>query len=801
MKVPISWLREYVDFEDTVQGLADRLTFSGVEVEGVEQIGGDFAGLVVGEVLSVERHPEADRLTICQVQAGGDPVQVVCGAPNVAAGQKVPFAPVGIALPNGLKIKKAKIRQVESLGMLLAEDEVGVSDDHSGLMLLDPACVPGSPLAEVLGPPEVVLDLEITPNRPDCLCLIGIAREVAVLYGSALKWPTFDWAESGSPVQECTQVDVEDTEACPRYTARILKNIQIGPSPAWMQKRLTLAGIRPINNVVDITNYVMLESGHPLHAFDQNLLKEGRIIVRRARAGEIIQTLDDVERKLTDDMLVIADPEGPVAIAGVMGGAGSEIRPETATVLLESACFDPLRTRSTSRQLALSTESSYRFERGVDAHTVEWASRRAAALMVEHAGGQLAAGVIDVYPVPAQTRSVSCGWDFVRSLTGMEVEDAEIQRILDALEMPVMSSEDGQFTVQVPTFRGDIERNVDVVEEVARIHGLDKIPTPPPRAEMIPGANDDPIHAKMKLAAHLAGLGLREIMNYSLTSPALLDLFDPGGSAQRIVLPNPISADQSVLRPSLIPQMVETLGRNHARQLPESAFFEAGRVFWRSADGVLSEADRVAIGLLGPVGRGPFEKRTAIPAADMYGWLKGVLEGLFVAQGIADLSVVPQSHPSFERGQAVEVRSGDRVIGVMGLIKASIRKEWRLSDPVAVAELDTAALVAGFGSIVKARAVSVYPAISRDMALVVDQGVSHADILQIIRKNAKKDLESIELFDIFEGDAIGEGKKSMAYSITYRSEERTLTDEDANRYHEKVKNAIRSELDVAIRES
>lgn len=801
MKVPISWLREYVDFDDTVQRLADRLTFSGVEVEGIEQVGGDYAGLVVGEVVAVERHPEADRLTICQVQAGGDPVQVVCGAPNVAAGQKVPFAPLGAVLPNGMKMKKAKIRQVESFGMLLAEDEVGVSDDHSGLMLLDPACQPGTPLAEILGPPEVVLDLEITPNRPDCLCLIGIAREVAVLYGSALKWPAFDLRESGPAVEECTRVDVEDTLACPRYTARVLKDIQIGPSPAWMQKRLTLAGIRPINNVVDITNYVMLESGHPLHAFDQGLLAEGRIIVRRARPGEGIRTLDDVERKLTEEMLVIADPQGPVAIAGVMGGAGSEIRTETTTVLLESACFDPLRTRSTSRQLALSTESSYRFERGVDAHTVEWASQRAAALMAEYAGGQIAAGVIDVYPAPVQTRAVTCGWNFVRSLTGMDVEDSDIQQILDALEMPVMSSEDGQFTIQVPTFRGDIERDVDVVEEVARIHGLDQIPTPPPRAEMVPGADDDAIRARTQLTSNLAGLGLREIMNYSLTAPGLLDLFDPNDGARRIVLPHPISTDQSVLRPSLIPQMVETLGRNHARQLPESAFFEAGRVFWRAEGGELQEADRIAIGLLGPVGRGPLEKRQGIRATDMYSWIKGVLEGVLAAQGIAEWVVSPCAHSVFERGQAVEVRSGERVIGVMGLVRPSIRKEWRLSEPVAVAELDVPALTAGFGSIVKAKAVSVYPAISRDMALVVDQSVAHTDILRIIRKNAKKDLEHIELFDIFEGDAIGEGKKSMAYSITYRSEERTLTDEDANRYHEKVKDAIRGELDVVIRES
>ncbi len=801
MKVPISWLRDYVEFEDTVQGLADRLTFSGVEVEGIESIGGDYAGLMVGEVLAVERHPQADRLTICTVQADGESVQVVCGAPNVAVGQKVPFAPVGAVLPNGMKMKKAKIRQVESFGMLLAEDELGLSDDHSGLMVLDSTWAPGTPLADVLGPPEVVLDLEITPNRPDCLCLIGIAREVAALYGTELKWPTFDWRETGPDVSQLARIQVEDEKLCPRYTARVLQNVRIGESPSWMQRRLTLAGVRPINNVVDITNYVMLECGHPLHAFDSNLLQDSNVLIRRAQKGEVLRTLDDVERTLSENMLVIADPQGAVAIAGVMGGAGSEIQANTTSVLLESACFEPLCIRSTSRALALSTESSYRFERGVDAHTVEWASRRAAALIAECAGGEIAHGVLDAYPHPVEPRTVHCPCDYIRSVTGMTVSDDQIAAILTTLEMPVVDVHDKTMTVQVPTFRGDIERNVDVVEEVARIHGLDQVPTPAPQAQLIPGAADDAIRARMDLSSTLAGLGLREIMNYSLTAPGLLDLFNAEESNCRIVLPHPISADQSVLRPSLIPQMVETMGRNHARQLTESAFFEMGRVFWRSADGELQEADRVAIGLRGPVGHGRFDKRSAISAEEMYRWLKGVLDHLLIAQKLPELRVEAESYPAFEPGQCVTVYSGDRRLGQMGLIRAAIRKEWRLSDPVAVAELDAGELVRAFGAITPAQAVSVYPAISRDMALIVDQEITHAEILQIIRQETEKDLEKIELFDIFEGDAIGAGKKSMAYSITYRSEERTLTDEDANRYHEHVKDAIRNQLDVVIRES
>lgn len=799
MKLPISWLKEYVDFDDTAQGLADKLTFSGVEVEGIATVGGEFPGIVVGEVLSVMPHPNADRLTICRVTDGGPDVQVVCGAPNVKAGQKVPFAPVGATLPNGTKLKRAKIRQMDSHGMLLAEDELGLSDDHSGLMILDDHWKPGTPLSEVLGPAETVLDLEITPNRPDCLSLIGIAREVAALYGSTVKLPGIRLAESDTPVDSLTRVTVEDTKGCPRYTARVINGIVIGPSPDWMQKRLTLAGIRPINNVVDITNYVMLETGHPLHAFDQSLLKEGRIVVRRARPGEKMSTLDEVERELMPEMLLIADAERPVAVAGVMGGAGSEIRDETSTVLLEAACFDPLLTRATSRALALSTESSYRFERGVDAQTVDWASRRASALMAECAGGRIARGVVDVYPKPVREWDVACRWDFVRDLTGMTISNEGIQAILESLGLAIAQSDDDHFTVRVPTNRGDLERDVDIVEEVARIHGLDNVPTPSPRADLVPDADYQSSRALSHLHSNLAGLGLREIMNYSLTAPDLLDLFAMRDGASCVVLPHPISADQSVLRPSLIPQMLETIGRNHARQIPETLFFESGRVYWHS-EGRIREENRISAGLMGPVGRGPHDKRRRVESGEMFAWMKGVLEGLFAAQRIADWSVEPAAHPYCEDGQAVTVLIAGEPAGMMGLVHAAVRRHWRLEDPVAVAELKTAPLLQYFGRISPARPVPVYPAIVRDMALILDQDVSHEDIVKLIRKYGEKDLEKVELFDIFESDAIGAGKKSMAYSVTYRSDARTLTDEEANVYHERVKDAIKRELDVSIRE-
>lgn len=799
MRVPISWLKEYVDFDDTPEGLAERLTFSGTEVEAIERVGGTFEGIVVGEVRTVEPHPDADRLTVCRVYDGTAEHAVVCGAPNVMARAKIPFAPVGVTLPNGVKLKKAKIRGVPSHGMLLAEDELGLSDDHTGVVILDDHWAAGTPLSEVLGPPETVLELEITPNRPDCLCLIGIAREVAALYNTGLKIPEVDLKEEDPPVEERTSVEIADTTGCPRYTARVLSGVRIKPSPDWMQRRLTLAGVRPINNVVDITNYVMLETGHPLHAFDQTLLKEGRIAVRRARPGEKMATLDEIERALTPDTLVIADAERPVAVAGIMGGAGSEIRDDTETVLLESACFDPMTIRATVRRLALTTESGYRFERGVDVGGVEWASRRAAALMADLAEARIARGVVDAYPELRQEWNVSCRWETVRSVTGMEISDDEIRSILESLTLAVTHADHAGCTVRVPTYRRDLEREVDLIEEVARIHGLDKVPTPSPQARIVPDAEDHRTNALIRLKSQLTGLGLHEIMNYSLVSDALLNLFDRSNAESRIVLPHPISADQSVLRTSLIPQMVETLGRNHARQIDEARFFELGRVFWQGPEGH-TEEERLAIGLMGPAGRSMLDRRHPVNPDEMFLWMKGLLEALLDTQRIQDRRVEAADFPQFEPGLSVSVILEGQVRGRMGLVRSSIRREWRFAEPVAVAELAVEPLLAHMADIVTACSVAIYPAVTRDVALVADRSIRHEDIVGVIEKASPKELERIELFDIFEGEAIGRGKRSLAYSLTFRSPERTLTDEEVNGYHTSVKKALRATLNVTIRE-
>jgi len=801
MKAPVSWLREYVDFDDSIDELVDKLTFSGIEVEGVATVGGDFEGIVVGEVLSVDPHPNADRLRLCTVTSGDTESRVVCGAPNVTPGGKYPFARIGVTLPNGIKLKKAKIRGEVSEGMLCAEDELGLSDDHEGLMDLDSGLAAGTPLSDVLGPPETVLDLEITPNRPDCLSMMGVARELAALCGTSLKVPDIALEETGDPVDQQTRIQVEDAAGCPRYIARILHDIEIKPAPEWMQKRLNLAGVRPINNVVDITNYVMLETGQPLHAFDKTLLKEERIVVRRAVPGEKMRTLDDIERPLENDPLLIADAESPVAIAGIMGGGGSEIHEKTATVLLESACFDPATVRVTSRRLGLSTESSYRFERGVDIGGVDWASRRATQLMAEYAGGKPSPGAIDIFAPRPAPHSIHLRYEKVSSLIGMNVSGSEVRRLLQAIELRITAEDETSCTAEIPSFRGDLEREVDLIEEVARLHGLDKIPTPSPRADLVVGADDRRTRSLFDLRARLTGLGLQEIMNYSYTSTELLDTFKLDDPGERVLLPNPLSRDHSVLRSSLIPQLVESLGRNAARQVEQAAFFEFGRIYHREPDGSHREEEMLAIGLMGPVGRTGVGSGASTTSGEAYLWAKGIWEAISAAQSVTRWELGPLQVPALEEGMSTEIIGDGRRIGILGTLDRSLCSAWRISEPIVVLEVELDTLLeTDRGPSGPVEEVPVFPAIRRDVAMLVNEAITNQQVLSVVEKIRPTELENIVLFDIFSGKGIGAGLKSLAYAFTYRSPDRTLTDEEANHLHDRIKSALQKELGAEIRD-
>ena len=803
MKVPVSWLNEYVDVSDlSVKDLADRLTYSGVEVEGIEEVGVTLDDhFVVGEVLTCEAHPNSDHLHICKVSDGTQELQIVCGAPNCEAGLKVPLAKVGAVVPEGgFTIKQAKLRGVASFGMLCSARELKLSQDHAGLLIIDPARKPGTLLRDVLPLPETVLDLEITWNRPDCLSIIGIAREFASLLKRPLRLPSVAFVESHEPVESFAKVRVEDPVKCPRYTARVMTDVQDGVSPAWMARRLELCGVRSISLTVDVTNYVMLECGQPLHAFDYRTLAERTVVVRCATPAEKIKTLDGVERTLDASMLVIADAKVPSAVAGIMGGEGSEIAAGTEHVLLESALFDPASTKFTATKLGLSTESSRRYERGVDPDLADWASRRAVALLVEHGHARVAKGVIDVDNRGFKNGEVTLRFKRARAVIGVALTDDEMVDILTSLGLEAVARDAGQVTFRIPSFRLDLMLEADLVEEIARMHGLDAIPDKMPDSTAVSTLDDRPFYARARCRELLLGMGFSEAMHYSFLAAQELDAFDTRSAGSRAVLPNPVSADFGVLRDSLLPQMAGALGRNASRQVERAALFEMGRVFFVDADGQPGEDERVSLGMMGPFGRTVVDRRRSVSNEESMLWLKGAVETLAASLHAGNVDFVRCDHPAMESGWAVEILlKGDRV-GCMGLISAALRHQWRMTAPMPLAELRLAPLLTGVSAVAAIKPVPQYPAVRRDIAFVSDTSVTYREVVMAVRDAAPKELTGIGLFDIFQSKEIGKGKRSMAYTLEFRSPDRTLTDQEVNVAFTKIVQALKRALNVDVRE-
>jgi len=816
MKVPLSWLNEYVDVSDlSVRELADKLTFSGIEVEEVKEVGAALdERFVVGEILTCEAHPNSDHLHICKVSDGAQEFQIVCGAPNAAAGLKVPLAKVGAVVPaGGFEIKKAKLRGVESFGMLCSERELKLSDDHVGLMVLDAGLSAGTPMCEVLPKPDVVLDLEITWNRPDCLSIIGIAREFAALLKRPLRLPSVDFAEMGEAVETYAKVVVKDPVKCPRYTARVMTGVKDGASPGWMRRRLELCGVRPISLTVDVTNYVMLEYGQPLHAFDYRKLAENTVVVRCAEDGEKMRTLDGTERTLDASMLVIADAKTPSAVAGVMGGADSEIATGTEHVLLESALFDPASTKWTSTKLGLSSESSRRFERGVDPDLADLASRRAVSLLAQYGGATVAKGVIDVDARNFKPAEVALRFGRVNEVIGVTLAQDEVVAILTSLGLSVETREAERAVFKIPSWRLDLTLEADLIEEVARMHGLDAIPDRMPNSTAVSTLDDKPFYARAKVRSALLGMGFTEAMHYSFLSAQELNAWDKipltlaylnlGG---RVTLLNPVSADYGVLRDSLLPQMVGSLGRNASRNIEMAGLFEMGRVFFLNDDGLPNEEERVSLGLMGAFGRSAVDRRRAVPNEEAMLWLKGAVENLVATMhgedALRGLCFAPCQRPpeGMEEGWALEITLGENVVGQMGLVSAGLRHQWRMTSPMAVAELKLAPLLEGGVAKGGIKPSPQFPAVRRDVAFVADASVLHRDVVEIIKKVAPAELTGIELFDIFQSKDLAKGKRSLAYALEFRSPDRTLTDAEVNAAFVKIVQALKDGLHVEVRE-
>ncbi|MBP5226703.1 MAG: phenylalanine--tRNA ligase subunit beta [Kiritimatiellae bacterium] len=806
MKVPISWLNEFVDVSDlSVQALSDKLTFSGVEVEGIETVGGvpldDL--FVVGEVLTCDPHPDSDHLHVCKVSTGTEVLQIVCGAPNCAAGVKAPLAKIGAVVPEGgFKIKKGKLRGVESFGMLCSARELKLSDDHDGILLLPPETKTGAFVRDVVGgkKPQTVFDLEITWNRPDCLSVIGIAREFAAILGRPLKMPSVDFTEEGEDVNTFAKVRVENPDRCPRYTARVMTQVKDGESPEFMRERLELCGVRAISLTVDVTNYVMLECGQPLHAFDYRTLADRTIVVRDARENETIKTLDGIERKLDPSMLVIADAEKPSAVAGVMGGEGSEIAVGTEHVLLESALFDPANTKATATKLGLATEASFRFIRGVDTDLADWASRRAVSLLQRYGGAVVAKGVIDVDNRKPAAHEVGICFERVNTAIGVALTPDRMVGILNALGLKTVSRDERGAVFAIPSWRLDLTLEADLIEEIARMNGLDNIPEK--HYTFVSNLPDGPFYAKKRCREALLGLGFSEAMHYSFLSQQELDAFDARNPGRRVVLPNPVSAEYGVLRDALAPQLMQSLGRNASRQVESAGLFEIGRVFLLTPKGQPVEEEHLSMGLMGPFGRSPIDRRRAVTNDEALFWLKGAVEQLFDTLHAGHVQFKLAEHPAMEPGYQVEIILNGRVIGWMGAVSAKIRHAWRMTSPMVLAEMRLAPLLTEAGM----RSGTIkpppqFPAVRRDIAFVADVGLTHEQVVKTIRKAAPAELTSVALFDIFQSKEIGKEKRSLAYALDFRSQERTLTDQEVNVAFAKIIAALKRELNVEVREN
>jgi phenylalanyl-tRNA synthetase beta chain len=807
MLVSYEWLSQYVDLEDlTPEDIAEEMNRTGIEVEVIYTRDPGVSGVVVGEVLSVERHPEADKLKICMVNVGkGQVLQIVCGASNVAPGQRVPVALVGAKLPGGIRIKKAKLRGVESNGMICSAKELGLPDkvlmkeQTEGILVLGPDAPIGGDIKEYLGMNDQVIELQLTPNRSDCLGMIGVAYEVAAIFDRPLRLPHVR-VETAQVVPAPVEISVESEEDCPFYAAQVVHNVKIGPSPQWMQNRLISAGIRPINNIVDITNYVMIETGQPLHAFDYRQIQGGRIVVRRGKPGETIVTLDGQERTVDEETLLITDGVEPLAIAGVMGGESSEVTGETTTVLIESAFFDPGLVRKAARKLGLRTEASTRFEKGVDPERIVPALARAVQLLTQYAGGTVASDVKVVCAGDVDEVVIPLRHERLVQMLGTKISKEEVLDIFRRLHFPVEVDGD-VYHVQVPTRRSDVTIEVDLIEEVARIYGYDRIPATLPWGQQLPGGLTRDQKWRRTIRRTLRNLGLHEVLTYSLTSEQLeSEIASLYPEAKPIRVAMPMSQERSVLRTGLLPHLVQTAVYNTHHGNERIAIFELGRVYLSQEENLSRQPEErweLAALWTGKPEQGMW-KQAPHPAGDFFR-AKGVLEALFARLGVSGVEYREAAPHGFHPGRTAELFVGDEKIGVLGQLHPRLTSQYDLEDTV-VFQLDVAKLLTRVKEEVRYYPIPRYPAVTRDLAVIVNADVPTGELEEGIRESAGELLESVTLFDVFVSEKIGEGKKSVAYSLVYRASDRTLTDEEVNEAHERVVRYLEDVFGASLRQ-
>ena len=796
MKLPMQWISEYADIPVSPEEYQSRMIMSGTGVEGVESLGAEIENVVAGRVLAVESMANSDHLRVCRVDVGQDePLQIVCGAPNVAPGILVPVALPGAKLPGGVKIKKGKLRGVESCGMLCAATELNVPTDlypsvgDAGLLIFQEDAPLGADVRPILGIDDTVVDFEILANRPDCLCAWGIARETAVALGTSFHKPEITVREAGGDIRDYVSVTVEDPALCPRYVARVVKNVRVGESPMWLRKYLHGAGMRSINNVVDITNFIMLETGHPMHAFDLDMVAARHIIVRKAKNGEILKTLDGKERSLTGIELLICDESGPTGVAGIMGGLESEITEHTKTIMFECAAFDRTGARLASRSLGLRTEASGRFEKGGSPKTCLEAIQRACQMVNILDAGDVVSGVIDLYPAPAPQKVITASAGRIAARTGVSIPVQAMVEILEKLHFTVKQNGD-TLDVTVPDFRQDVDGEADLCEEVLRIYGYRHIPATSLRGETTPGGKSAAMRLQNTCAAVLQGLGFYEIMNYSFISRKLLDklsLSPEDPRSRPLPILNPLGEDTSIMRPSLAPSMLATLALNMNRGNPQARLYEAAAVFdpTRPTEEKLpAEIPTLCLGMYGK-------------DADFYA-LRGVCQAILTRLGIS--TKVERGGESYHHpGRCARLTQGGVCVCALGEVHPDTRDAFEMPERAYIAEINlktASALQTPMGEV---KPMPRYPAVSRDLALVMEDAQPVGPVMEAMEKAGGSLMEECRLFDVYRGIQVGAGKKSAAFSLTFRAPDRTLTDAEINACMAKIQAACRDQFGAAVR--
>lgn len=784
MDFSLNWMKEYLDIDESDQQIADKLSLSGSHVESITNLGAKLKNIVVGHIENIEAHPHADRLVVCDVDAGDEKLVIVTGAKNMKTGDYVPVALDGAVLGDGTEIYTTDFRGVTSQGMFCSYQELGFEDSvipkeyRDGLLIFPEPVKPGTPIQEALFLDRGILELEITPNRPDCLSVIGMTREVQATFKKRMALPSTDVKESSRDISEFFNEVRIETDHCLRYVARVIYDVKVEESPIWLQQRLMQSGMRPINNVVDITNYVMLELGQPLHAFDLETIRPF-ILVRDANKTASMETLDGTERKLEPSDVLITDGERPLAIAGVMGGLDSEVEPQTTTILLESASFDKDYVRRTSKRLGLRSEASTRFEKGLSPEMCRIVSDRAADLMEELGVGKIARGVIDVYPNPEEEKIVMADPDRVNALLGLSLDPHSMREYLEYLDLFVETKMDG-LMVHVPSFRGDLDMEADIAEEVGRLYGFHNIPTKPLQGDLLVGKKTDARRLADRVRQEMLKLNYLEGLSYSFISPKTYDrlALHPNDSARNSVrILNPLGDDFSVMRTTLIGNMLESMRKNQAYKVDAVKLYELGNVFFPKEGDDPVENRRLALGAYGE-------------ELDFFS-IKSDLEALFDALGVPERRYERLVHPSYHTGRSARIYVGDTEIAVLGEASYDVARAYNLKKRTIIAEIRMEELLVLSREWTKYEPISRFPMMERDIALVVARSMTHGEIAEVIRKASGENLESVHLFDVFTGGSLPVNAKSMAYHLVFRRKDRTLTEEEVDEAMQFILEALR----------